>query len=401
MIIARKLVVLNESHESTIKISDVRAPSTNPNRIVFWGWNFDDPDGDGTTVSAVPTTGGTEANGEIRTVNDDDTELERSIRITDTREINFIQPSDADLKKMIYDIWPVFKEARWFYFDTGGSGADYVPARFVMVDEEIDYLSPLAYSRPERPGYRFAGWFCKVEKNGVIYDIQVTDNDNTFNRINLVVTGYDDGDDDSKTLRLNPGVSIVQKTASFTSRVLKMEIPQQGEGELTEQYFYAKWNPQYSADYQVIVWKQKVTDPLGTPSAEKTYDFAFRDTIEDVFTSSISAVYADDNEKYNAKNFDNLSSTDPDFEGFSYRTAVVVNGVGTDNRKVNSDGSTIVNVYYDRIQMNVTFHYRSADLSLNYVQYETYNDDIYIKTEANTVRHPNSSHWKTSFTSSR
>ena len=140
MILARKLVVLNDDHEARMKISDVRAPSADPNKIVFWGWKFDhtglnDPYHD--ESAETPTV-------EIqRTVNDDDSEVEAYVTIHDEYEIKGVQPGAEDLKKMIFDIWPEFREARWFYFDTGGNGADYVPARFVMVGEETDCLSSI------------------------------------------------------------------------------------------------------------------------------------------------------------------------------------------------------------------------------------------------------------------
>ena len=65
---------------------------------------------------------------------------------------------------------------------------------------------------------------------------------------------------------------------------------------------------------------------------------------------------------YQAKRFENQSGTD--FDCFHYsRTEVVVNGTAYDGRTqknqgvVAPDGSTVVNVYYDRDLMTIRFKY--------------------------------------------
>ena len=231
MIIARKLVVLNEeTRKAEIKVSDVRAPSTNPNRIVFWGWKYThnglgDPYDDGPV--------GDEKTEEINTVNSDDTEKNAWVTIHDEYRITGVQPSIADLQKMIFDIYPVFKEARWFYFDTGGNGADYIPARFVMVDDPIEELSKTI---PYRDGYGFDGWFCSVDRgNGTTEEVRVTTRFNQF-------LGEAD---------LNTGVSISRIDNQYRLTI---------DSTASEQYFYAKWRAAELADYQVIIWKQKITD---------------------------------------------------------------------------------------------------------------------------------------------
>lgn len=272
VIIARKLVVLDSNREAVMKISDVRAPSTNPNRIVFWGWEYTH-DSEGDDYDEGPE--GDESTEILRTVNDDDSEIEQSITIHDDHMIVGVQPSSDDIAKMIFNIWPVFKEARWFYFDTGGNGADYVPARFVTVGEPTDYLHPLSSQIPKREGYRFTGWWCKVDLgNGETQEVRVTDNTNAFWRTEL--DQYDDGDGDDEVLTLNTGVCIREIDG------VKQLIM---DNTASEQYFYAKWAIASLANYQVIIWKQKITDDKDTLSDDKTYDYEEHDVIEYVRTN--------------------------------------------------------------------------------------------------------------------
>ena len=183
-------------------------------------------------------------------------------------------------------------------------------------------------------------------------------------------SGYDDGDGDPNKLTLNPGVSIQIKNGT---KVLIMDDPP--HPDLSEQYFYAKWNSKYLTNYQVIIWKQKITDLKGTPDAQKTYDFEARYLIEDVRPNFSDADLTQE--------FIDGHYTSMNYEGFrcNPNQTKIVNGVGTNKKKVNSDGSTIVNVYYDRIDMKITFFYRASDLSGE--SYETVGQDIYVKTDSN------------------
>ena len=198
---------------------------------------------------------------------------------------------------------------------------------------------------------------------------KVADNYNSFNTIDLDPSGYDDGDGDDNKLTLNPGVSIQIKNGK---KVLVMDDP--AHPQLSEQYFYATWNSKYLANYQVIIWKQKITDLKDTPDAEKTYDFEARYLIEDVRPNFSDADQTTE--------FIDGHYTSMNYEGFTCNTnqTKIVNGVGTNERKVNSDGSTIVNVYNDRVNMKVTFYYKSSDLSGS--SYETVGQDIYVKTDS-------------------
>ena len=110
---------------------------------------------------------------------------------------------------------------------------------------------------------------------------------------------------------------------------------------------HAKWIPSDSS-YRVIVWKQKTTDSVNAADADKTYDYDFSDVIETgVKTGNL--VYL--NDSYTKIYGENGTSTDTDKQYFTYNSeksdAYIV---------VKADGSSVMNVYYDRKPMTINFY---------------------------------------------
>ena len=321
-IVSRKLIALGDDRKCTLTISDVRAPSTNPNRIIFWGWKFTHTVGD--SLYNDPDKG-TEI---IQTVRADDSEIPATITIEDTRIINGIQPTDEEQRHMIYDIWPVFKEARWTYFDNGGNGAAYTPPQFIMLDEP-----PTGFNNvPVRTGWNFTGWFYKKDGRS----IQITDSNAN------ILTNLD--------VQLETGVSVSGGKLIMTH-------------DAQEQTFYAEWEKAETATYHVIIWKQKVTDDKNATDDQKTYDFY--DYVQLSGRTSRSATETEPfiNGKYN--DLGSRSDTAADFIGFHYnaaKTFVRDDGYSTNGDKVNPNGSTVVNIFYDRDPMTVTYHYKTSHL---------------------------------------
>ena len=219
------------------------------------------------------------------------------------------------------NLYAVVVDAHWIHFD---ENIDYETS-----DSDATYTGPVAVKTtekradkkpadPTRRGYQFGGWYEEAE---------------CTNAFDWSETGL--------------------------------------ESDIT---LYAKWVPD-EADYTVIIWKQKITDLKGTPDAQKTYDFEARYLIEDVRPNFSDADLTQE--------FIDGHYTSMNYEGFrcNPNQTKIVNGVGTNKKKVNSDGSTIVNVYYDRIDMKITFFYRASDLSGE--SYETVGQDIYVKTDSN------------------
>lgn len=210
------------------------------------------------------------------------------------------------------DLYPVFKHARWIYFAGNGSGASYVPSEFVIQGESISKLSPT-----ERNGYDFLGWF--TDKTG---GIQVTDSQgNVLN--------------ENKDLGNNNLMSMVSGSTS---------------GKLTLDKsitLYAHWREVESAVYTIIYWKQSVNDDKN--AVKKSYDYEESVTLSGepgtvLTTSRILQDYSGFNRTY---------------EGFARNQSLEINNDG----KIKSDGSTIVNVYYDRNLVTMNFNTYTSDYS--------------------------------------
>ena len=336
IIMSRKLIVLNDERKCTLTISDVRAPSTDPNKIIFWGWKYTHTDGD-------DLVGQTEIK---QTVTTEGEEIPQTITIQDRNIINGIQPTDEQMRHMIYDIWPIFKEARWVEFDVGGNGASYRSPQFIILEDHTTGFNNV----PTRPGYVFSGWYYGTEDNMIT--------DSSAN----ILTGV--------TKELTTGVSIENGELKITS---------DAEGSSANRVFRAKWTPVSEADFHVIVWKQKVTDDKNAGTAgypAKTYDFAGYFPLEgetlrgatgvDPRTTTAYTNYEGSNKGF--ENFDETrtnQSDDNNFIGFHYSYSTVSDdGMNhpTYDGKINPDGSTVVNVYYDRDLMTVTFHFKASQV---------------------------------------
>ena len=196
-------------------------------------------------------------------------------------------------------LYPVFRESAWLTFSTGGiaEGAQSIQMQIIGVDEAITDL-PV----PVRTGYAFAGWYADEEKTSK----QISDSD---------------------------GNIISNASLSGT----KMEW-RNGSLYLTgDTKLYAKWTPA-QADYTVVIWRQSVNDAANLPDSQKTYDYAESHEI-----TSVTGYYA------NVPAADKAKSGN-DYTGFHYSRS------DPDNTKtVAADGSTILNVYYDRNVHTLTF----------------------------------------------
>lgn len=96
---------------------------------------------------------------------------------------------------------------------------------------------------------------------------------------------------------------------------------------------YARWEPKAEATYTINYWKQSVTD--SKDAEHKTYDFAESTTATAKTDSQVSG--KDD------------KSDDKSYTGFHFSKA-------DQDVTVRPDGSTVVNVYYDRDVMTINFN---------------------------------------------
>ncbi len=110
------------------------------------------------------------------------------------------------------------------------------------------------------------------------------------------------------------------------------------EGNIT---LYAGWTPAQTS-YTVIFWKQQVTDDKNASDAEKKYDYG-ESVVRTTATGSV--VSATDADKARS-----------DYTGFQYNANKQLSVT------VAADGSTVLNVYYDRVLMTMEFYRGSEQL---------------------------------------
>lgn len=98
---------------------------------------------------------------------------------------------------------------------------------------------------------------------------------------------------------------------------------------------YAVWEANTNTKYTVIYWKQSVNNKKDAKDSEKTYDYAESDTRTGTSGQTAFPVYLDQNQNYT---------------GFHYNSSKSVPVT------INGDGTTILNVYYDRNTLTIDFY---------------------------------------------
>lgn|GEM_PF-5609213 len=261
----KKIVVEGEK----VVIGDVIAPAPDSTHI-FYGWT---KDSDGSAANAV-------------SIYDENNNPVPSTEYSD--EIN------ADL-----NLYPYFVEAYWLRFVSGptGSRASYVPAQFVLADEELTEL-PV----PTRVGYTFDGWYTgsqSAETGEITYESQVTDG--------------------AGSVTVSGGLKLTGETV-----------------------LYGKWTANNNATYKVVIWRQKVTDAKDAADSAKTYDYAESAVRTGTTGNPVAPTAAD------------MGHTGGSYDHFHYARTVQT------SETINANGSTVINVYYDRDLMAINFYYKNG-----------------------------------------
>ena len=149
---------------------------------------------------------------------------------------------------------------------------------------------------PTRQGYVFEGWYKGSQEGDVItYTDQVTDASG-----NVTISGG---------LKLTEDLTV-----------------------------YGKWTPDTGTTYNVVFWLQKVTDDKDAADEDKTYDYWDSEVRNGATGSEAAATDAD------------KTRTETGFHYSRYSTT---------STTIEADGSTTVNVYYDRDLVSVNFYYRN------------------------------------------
>lgn len=397
-LMTRKLVVFGSANVASVRIGNVKCDSPDPTHQIFVGWE---------TVKDV---GGTLE----RDVFHQTLDMEGN-EINNPNDANgyYITVSKDQSAVTQMELYPVFAEARWMYFQRGavGNGSSYVGAAYAVTNDEgqgtyfgsdfINGTNGYTTHLSTRPGYVLEGW----------YAFALTDNDGNITNLSTpadVPVKYidDDGNEHSVTINTK-AVKIVNVNNSGSAPVGNIAYSgaynlDTGTGsvklfEVTGGNLYvykaldsltlqANWVQNDTTSIRVIVWKQKVTDNKDTaktpvdllnwlaedssrkaadyPYTVKDYDYEIFYTKADASSNAVpnltgfSGSYMDaDGNSHNYSG--NLTARS--YTGFHYscNDAAIVG-------KPNPNGTTVYNVYYDRDIHRLTFQVDDNNSGYNY-----------------------------------
>ena len=108
---------------------------------------------------------------------------------------------------------------------------------------------------------------------------------------------------------------------------------------------YAKWKANETANYYVLIWKQNVNDAKNAADSAKTYDFAESITLSGTVGATVNTVTA---QGTGNGRYARVNGTNKQYPGFHLRTF-------DENKTIDTRGNTVVNVYYDRNLVTLTF----------------------------------------------
>ncbi len=241
-----------------------------------------------------------------------------------------------------YHLYPIFKKGHWVIFHTApvGSGADYVQPEFVLTggtatepikDENKDGVPddtdkdgvPDPYPTWRGHVFRFWSALPTFNENGEFYQFEDPAKPN-----------YKEDAENPETHEYNFNTVV--------SAPLDL---------------YAVWEDGY-ATYTVIVWKQRISDDRDCPEQNKTYEFDRQFISEDVKLNTRETL------TQNSFGIDFTALTEnpaykDEFIGFHHKTKQNVEGdphKDTVSVDVKDNGSTVLNVYYNRNTVYMKFY---------------------------------------------
>ena len=312
-IMTRKLIVLGNSQQTDVRISDVKSITNDPTHLLFVGWEYYD-EGTGTWVQKI-------------TSDDDGVEI----------------VTDLTLGARDVDLYPIFIGIRQINYNLGAThnGAEYLAPDYknVSVVGISDY--PITQLKTTtRNGYTFAGWYLSedAENNGTGTQIAGADG-----KILTGLTYSENGSYDGHN-----GVAF-----KIEDGKLYLYEP------LDSLSVYAKWEKTEEAEYKVIIWQQKVTDDKNAADADKKYDYYthFSLTANPNTSPTVSPRTSDLSYV--------TSNPNGDFTGFHL-------GRYDSNVTLDPQGSTVVNVYYDRDLRAINYYYYNITPPVTYYPAYTY-----------------------------
>ena len=197
-------------------------------------------------------------------------------------------------------LYPIFANASWLYFDENDGGHE-GGASYTPPQFVLTGAKPKKPDDPHRTGYRFDGWYREPECTNAF----------DFNQV------------------LNTTTTV-----------------------------YAKWTG-LEADYTIVIRKQRATDSVDATDAEKTYDYEASISRK----GNIGAAVTIPTEYAGYSNQESviIGDKESNFIGFHY------NGTKTNSdnagKTIAADGSTVVEIYYDRNIISISFDYPASSSS--------------------------------------
>ena len=191
----------------------------------------------------------------------------------------------------------------WLNFEGNGKGAKYTPPQFIIKNSTDANGVTVKPEDPIRNGYTFDGWY----------------------------TGAPAAEGEDPT-----GENFVFGSSLEENTTL-----------------YAKWKTADSVSYSVIIWKQRATDDQNAEEAQKKYDVADVITLKGKPGESASNVVKQEGASVNtgrgnSVNNYKINGEEKNYVGFHagrYDTDVTID----------PEGTTVLNVYYDRNLITISF----------------------------------------------
>ena len=222
-------------------------------------------------------------------------------------------------------LYPIFEPVYWisFYSGPSSSGATYYRETCYNNGEGPENLSNRIPTRDLNSttgrGYSFAGWYADAAL-----------------------------DASGEVLTDAPAVKIVNADGSLVTGATADGIAVTGGMiRLTKDVrLYAAWTVDETANYTVVIEKQKATDAADTDLTNNTYEysesFVRQGTIDTTVTAGADDTQLDSDAHYNNLHGTNISGSDNPYKGYTYSSAN-----SDTNTTVTADGSAVLYIRYD------------------------------------------------------
>ncbi|MBR5066918.1 MAG: InlB B-repeat-containing protein [Lachnospiraceae bacterium] len=397
-LMTRKMVALGSASSTEVKISDVRASSTDPVHLVFTGWGYyDDTINDIVSKPIIDYSGAP---------------------VTDPGRDGVYM--SVELTDQSINLYPIFIEARWvdFFAGNSGSGAKYVPSRFLEAwGRALDPSDPRNTPEHEknvftslpvttRSGYNFDGWYTFANVDSVTgeitnryneepVDISYITFDSNGNIVTTTVTV------NTKAVQISDGTGniINSGTWSYNTTTGKLENNDSGiklietsNGEL--RFFDGLDRMKLSANWAsnesritVIYWTENVQDENYSAPADPKADYtasAVKVITTQELRTALGGSYASGSnltlgelQNYEENSVKILDRTYLDDVGAVLSGEEKFYDLNTSlsdaSVTIKGDGSSVFNVYFERKTFKLVFHIgRDGYVKQNGQQREAY-----------------------------